>query len=147
VTTDLTRYVTELTNSWQVERSGWPSGPWDTEPDFAVIEHAGFTGFVKRAWTGGLCGYVALPPNHPWHGKDYSDVSADCHGQLTFAERMGPYWCLGFDCGHAGDVTPMMVALMPGMCRADWVYRDFAYVREQVKGLCQQAADVMRALP
>lgn len=30
-------------------------------------------------------GYVAVPKDHPFYGKDYDDVEVDVHGGLTFA--------------------------------------------------------------
>jgi hypothetical protein len=33
---------------------------------------------------GHLCGYIGLPPAHPWHGKWYDDIDAEVHGGLTF---------------------------------------------------------------
>lgn len=31
-------------------------------------------------------GYVAVPPEHPYFGKDYDDIDAVVHGGITFAE-------------------------------------------------------------
>lgn len=59
------------------------------------------------------CGYVRVPPGHPWHGKDYESVEPypEVHGGLTFAESdtdcgkggEDNAWWLGFDCGHYMD--------------------------------------------
>jgi len=55
------------------------------------------------------CGYVRVPPNHAWHGRNYDEIDADVHGGLTFAqiepcthEDGTGYW-IGFDCAHLGD--------------------------------------------
>ena len=55
------------------------------------------------------CGYVRVPPNHPWHGKNEDEIDVFVHGGLTFLQEepcvhedgIG-YW-IGFDCHHAGD--------------------------------------------
>jgi hypothetical protein len=151
---------------------------------------------------------VALPPEHPWWGKDYGDCTAspqcepepppdfeemaksgwpvpppgsrfrdrmmetrwscehqpqmilDVHGGVTYG---GPAfwpdaendldWGFGFDCAHAGDVSPMMDATIRNMLYQyedeAWarrqahfgdVYRDLAYVTRQVEQLAAQLA-------
>lgn len=57
------------------------------------------------------CGYVRVPPAHPFHGQPYDDINVDVHGGLTFAsvepcaheDGIG-YW-IGFDCAHLGDAS------------------------------------------
>lgn len=57
------------------------------------------------------CGYIRVPPDHPWYGKEYEDVPASCHGGLTFAEQEpcthddGQGWWFGFDFHHGGDAA------------------------------------------
>lgn len=69
-------------------------------------------------------GYVAVPPEHPYHGMDYDNVPVNIHGGLTFGgdakritqnwkkhiEFLGEdteipdnYWIFGFDTLHWGD--------------------------------------------
>lgn len=72
-------------------------------------------------------GYVAVPPEHPYHGKDYDKVDVDIHGGLTFdasaeeiknapndnwkrleflgdeTELPDGYWVFGFDTLHCDD--------------------------------------------
>ena len=41
---------------------------------------------------GYLCGYVGVPAEHPWHGKDYSQCIEGCEGEEPddgFRKRMG----------------------------------------------------------
>lgn len=56
------------------DRSKWPSGPWDGEPDGAIeFEHKGLPCMLHRGPLGAWCGYVGLPAGHPWFGKNCSD--------------------------------------------------------------------------
>lgn len=154
---------------WTVDRSTWAPGPWDSESDREQWKtEAGFPGLIVRNNLGGLCGYVAVPPGHPAHGKEYDDVDVRVHGGLTFAKpcfEEGPIchvpepgepdnvWWLGFDCVHGGDRHPALSkreCMSPGMReiedriaarggRQD-VYRDMAYVRAEVESLAKQLA-------
>lgn len=117
------------------DRRDYPPGPWDDEPDKVQWVDA-FTDLdclIVRNPSGALCGYVGVPPGHPWHGQGYDEVhdSADVsvHGGLTFAAgcqenapeghgvchvplpgRPDDVWWLGFDCSHGGiDVIPLML--------------------------------------
>ena len=112
------------------EKAKWGPGPWRDEPDKEQFAD-GATGLpclVKRNRPGSLCGYVGVSEGHPWFGKDYSEVEADAHGGLTFADFCqegdeahtichipGPgepdrVWWLGFDCAHYMDLSPGMIA-------------------------------------
>jgi len=60
---------------------------------------------------GHRCGYVRVPPGHPFHGKHYDTLDVDVHGGLTFAELEtcaahadGQGYWFGFDCAHYMDV-------------------------------------------
>src|SRR5690606_28176723 len=65
------------------DRTGWPSGPWDGEPDKAVWvdETTGLDCMIVRGPVGALCGYVGVKEGHPWHGRSYGGCMAgheDC---------------------------------------------------------------------
>lgn len=149
----------------RIAKDAWGAGPWQAEPDKLQWKtRAGLVGLIVRSISsGGLCGYVGVPPGHPVHGKDYSDVDADVHGGLTFgsgcspgglvchvAERGEPehvFW-FGFDCAHSGDLSPAQEAFfrsrLPGLARGEefCVYRDVRYVRREVERLAEQLATV-----
>ena len=137
----------------------WGPGPWQHEPD--RIQWTSPTGFVclaLRTSLGAWCGYVGVPPAHPWHGHQGDDDaggSAVVHGGLTFAVDCRPvhseghpmdrichvaedgqpdhlFW-LGFDCAHAGDLTP------GGGRYPRESYRDAPYVKAQCEELAAQA--------
>lgn len=148
------------------DRTGWASGPWDDEPDkmqWWDAEH-GLPCLIVRNRYGSLCGYVGVSPGHPWYGKHYDKVDVhgdgvEVHGGLTFADGCShgewensichivpagqpdnTFW-LGFDCGHAWDIAPGMSWRL-GLPPAEDVYRDWAYVTQEVKNLAAQAAKV-----
>jgi hypothetical protein len=78
---------------YKVDRDGWPRGPWDNEEDSYEWrdEDTGLPCLIIRNSLGALCGYVGVPPWHPFHGcKDdgSSDVgSMDVHGGVTYTNK------------------------------------------------------------
>lgn len=114
----------------ELDRTEWGPGPWDGEPDKIswTDEVTDLPCIMVRNDMGNWCGYVAVEPGHPAHGKDYEDVDVDVHGGLTFSAscnetgaiersvchvpepgKPGDVWWLGFDTAHAWDVIPFMV--------------------------------------
>lgn len=147
----------------KIDKSGWGPGPWQDEPDRKEWKHAGFACLIVRVPShGALCGYVGVPPGHPWHGKDYGDVEVafpdiDVHGGLTYAAKChgrvchvpapgepDELWWLGFDHAHAFDVSPAYSAryreLYGHHSNFDEVYRDMNYATAGVEHLAEQAA-------
>lgn len=140
-----------------IDRSGWPSGPWDNEPDCVEWKsEAGFPAFIVRNHLGALCGYVGVPPEHSAHGKGYwSDVPVSVHGGLTYAgECQGrichvpapgetdDVWWFGFDCAHYGDTVPGMLRFEFGNPPVTYYYKDVDYVRSEVESLAKQLKEV-----
>lgn len=73
------------------------------------------------------------------------DALLDCHGGLTFAGDKWPedngLWWFGFDCSHAGDVSPANVAWERDHgFTSEGVYRDVDYVTDQTIKLAEQLA-------
>ena len=73
-----------------VDRSGFPPGPWDDQPDkIQWTTKAGLPGLIVRNSIGSLCGYAAVNPGHPLHGTDYDKVpetyAIGAHGGLTYS--------------------------------------------------------------
>ena len=117
-------------------------------------EHLGFEWEVIVNHYGYRCGYIRVLPGHPWFGK-YSEIEADCHGGLTFADHgkacasHGPEaeWWIGFDCAHGGDAPDpalkAMVEKIPHghfMASHDFeVVRTQEYVEAECRSLCEQA--------
>lgn len=132
-----------------------PPGPWDDEPD-KVQWIDGLTDLdclAVRNHNGAWCGYVGVTEDHPYHQNgefDAYDVSV--HGGVTFADmcdedapdghgichiplegRSPDVWWIGFDCGHAWDLQPGLIALWGegSALGHDTKYRDLTYVQEQ----------------
>lgn len=55
------------------------------------------------------CGYVAVPKDHPFYGKEYCDIEdkIEVHGGLTFSGKLKDLEDLwfGWDYAHYGDFT------------------------------------------
>lgn len=165
-----------------VDRSKWSAGPWDGEPDRFEWRSDGVPCLVQRSPLGAWCGYVGVPPGHPWFGKAFDLCSTDLsgvvvepsvHGGVTYAAACAPehgichvpapgepddLWWVGFDCAHAGDVSPGMDAALreareklgqpPPVEQPDWMrstYKPIAYAKLHVEGLADQARTAARA--
>ncbi len=108
------------------DKSSWGPGPWQDEPDRVEWEHLGLPCLIVRSdSSGSLCGYAAVPPGHPLHGKDYNEVDLSAHGGLTYCGTCrgdichvpkpgepDDVWWFGFDTAHFMDVMPKMEALL-----------------------------------
>lgn len=146
-----------------VDRAGWDAGPWDNEPD-RIEWYVGDTPclILRNPHFGNLCGYVAVPPGHQWHGRVYDNIDeeahADVHGGLTYSDFCFPQggichvprpgqpdnvWWLGFDCNHCGDHAPAMSVLERKLdlsisSRTQRQYRDVSYVTERCEALARR---------
>ena len=106
-----------------VDKTAWGPGQWNDEPDKVhfVVKENGMDGLAVRGPHGGWCGYIAIEPGHPDHGKDYDSVGVEVHGGLTYGSlcqedgkichvpregRPHDVFWLGFDCAHYGDISP-----------------------------------------
>jgi len=117
-------------------------GPWSNEPDTVAFEASGLRcEMVRHAILGHWCGYVSIPKGHPYFEQDYDTPEIDVHGGLTWARAFPggenhpatDDWWFGFDCAHAGDLTPGS-----GLHSGDDVYRDMIYVRAECESLAAQ---------
>lgn len=126
--------------------------PWENEPDIEEWTHelSGYKCTVMRHGTlGHLNGYVAIPKGHNAWGENYdliNDNGIEVHGGLTYSDedKETGEWVVGFDCSHAGDFSPKMVATMLQYTDTDIshhmrdTYRTFAWVKEEVCSLARQ---------
>jgi hypothetical protein len=121
-------------------------------------EHSGHEWMVVHNGMGFRCGYVKVLTGHPWYGADYSNINADAHGGLTFAEpdvacdNGGPdngYW-VGFDCAHCDDAAdPLLIRPPNKECKvlSCGEIRTQEYVESECRSLCEQAAAALDTVP
>lgn len=134
----------------KVIKNSWGDGPWQQEVDRLEWRHNGFPCLmVRHASFGHWCGYVGIPPGHPYYEKNYDDVPVEIHGGLTYASQCNGHvchvampgepehvWWLGFDCAHLGDLSPGMSADYRVSSREQ--YRTLAYVQRETNELATQ---------
>jgi hypothetical protein len=101
----------------RIDRTNWPAGRWDGEPDRVEWRVGDFYCIVNRTKLGHWCGYLGVPAGHKWDGQDYDAIhdmepDLEVHGGLTWARRwknapdVPDRFMVGFDCAHAGTVHP-----------------------------------------
>lgn len=141
-----------------IDKSEWPRGAWDREPDKVQFEAHGLPCLLHRGPGGHWCGYVGVAEGHRYFEKGYDDVPTEVHGGLTFSEFCAdtkdeshgichvpddgePHrvWWLGFDCAHLGDLSPKYERHYKSSL-GDETYKAIAFVREQTIRLAEQLA-------
>jgi hypothetical protein len=139
--------------TYKIDRTGWDAGPWDGEPDRVDFKSHGFPCLILRNDQGNLCGYVAVPPDHPGINRDDLSVhggvtyGSKCHGNICHVPEPGEpddvYW-IGFDCAHWRDVRPgsevfwRKIGIETDDPKA--TYKDINYVRGECESLAAQLA-------
>lgn len=115
-------------------------------------EAYGFQWEVTSNRMGYRCGYVRIPPGHPWHGKTYWDIDPEVHGGLTFTEAdtdcgkggADNAWWVGFDCAHYMDAPdPSLpgseIMLRHGLNFPGGTIKTTEYVSAECRNLALQA--------
>jgi hypothetical protein len=84
-------------------------------------------------------------------GRVRLGMALDVHWGITFAGHMPDddapgIWRFGFDCGHAGDLVPLLAETVGPASRlfAGYVYRDMDYVTGQCARLAAQLRLIAR---
>jgi hypothetical protein len=138
-----------------IDRSQWPKGPWDGEPDRTAWLHESVLCLAVRSpSSGSWCGYVAVRQGHPWYGVGHDEIPASVHGGLTWSSysaedsvRHSPFgevvWWVGFDCGHFLDVCPALYVHVPSS-QDGGVYRTLFYVQAETNDLADQLLEAAR---
>lgn len=146
------------TKEYKLDRSKWGTGPWDDEPeDLIKFEHKNVPCIMRRNTMGSWCGYAAVNPGHPWHGKHYDDPDVEVHGGLTYSngcagdichvpspgEPDNVHW-FGFDCSHVDDKPPYRYQMeyldtMSTQFYGDsYTYKTVEYVKDEIYKLVDQ---------
>ena len=114
--------------------------PWLTEPDEVSFEASGFACKIKRApELGHLCGYVYVPPAHPYFGLNMKLLNLNCHGGITYSREDDGMWCFGFDCAHYLDIVPRIAGILK---MEGYQYRTIEYVTNELNLLAKQLIEV-----
>lgn len=128
----------------KMDKSNWPRGEWDDEPDVLDWEQGGVRCHVERMEWGNLNGYVGVPPGHALHGASHNDWSSpNVHGGLTYsATRKDGWWYFGFGTAHYMDKQPGFPSFFRGVGgsagntpRLSGTYRNLEYVKKEVEKL------------
>lgn len=82
---------------------------WAEDPPTRAWTVEGVLCAVNPAPRPGLCGYVQLPPGHPWRALDLvaweaSHPDVEVHGGISWHHSI-THW-IGFDTGHGFDYWP-----------------------------------------
>lgn len=143
------------TEAYKVDRSKWPSGPWDNEPEDKVeFEHNGMACMLVRNRSGNWCGYVGLEPSHKYFEKSYDEIDVEVHGGLTYSNKCGGaichvakpgkeenIWWVGFDTAHCDDRSPGYDYLFTPILNRTLVYRTKEYVINETCKLADQLCE------
>jgi len=98
------------------------NGEWVEELDAIRFEYKGYECLVMRIvnqepyakeehyFGGHVNGYVVIPKDHPFYGKNCDEIDFDCHGGITFSECSDTH-LIGFDCAHSMDYIPSLEKL------------------------------------
>lgn len=160
--------MSETAAPYAIDKTGWPRGPWDNEPDRVEFEHAGLPCLLLRHPDhGNWCAYAAVPPGHPLHGVEWQDdgrvgdieahmginYSDKCDGAICHVPKPGEpdnVWWFGCNFGHFRDYAPGRDALLrtaglpEGLLRREpmEVYRELPYVRRVAERMAKQLAAI-----
>ena len=110
--------------------------------------HVGFRWLATHNGRGYRCGFILIPPGHPWHGKAHGQIGARVHGGLSWSGHSSTAYCLGFECNCDFDAPDLSLPMEPEV--ADRLrqrpipdgtqIRTQEYVEKQCRDLCEQAA-------
>lgn len=128
-----------------MDKSNWPRGIWDYEPDNLewVDNPTDLVCHIRRHEFGYLCGYVAICEHHPWYylpEEEWLSKDLPSHGGITCADYDPGhlYLWVGFGCYHEGDFIPGMTSNHPN----NDVYRTWDYVKNIVEKLAKELYSV-----
>lgn len=93
--------------TYPIDRTGWPPGPWDQEADNAAWDLPnGLHAVIRRNPMGGWCGYVGVPPSHPWHKHSYNDKAKPDKALLNRRVDVNELSVISLFCASMSDDKP-----------------------------------------
>lgn len=120
----------------------------EQEPDIELDFHNGYIYRINRHnQMLHYCGYVYVPMSHPLLKKVkpeqswYIDEYVSMHGGCTYCSEVADYLVIGFDCGHAGDITPSMLKFDIIQAPGD-EYRDYNYMKNEIYSIIEQLIEI-----
>lgn len=143
-----------------IDKTDWPDGPWQSEPDKAQWLDAQ-TGLpclaVRNAALGHWCGYVGVSQGHPYYEKPYDllDETLNVHNGVTYSEKCaenichvvepgerGDVWWIGFHCGGFSECQPGLAGLTGGNLSDKDAYKSLDFVENECRKLAKQLAGI-----
>ena len=133
----------------------YAKGEWEGEPDKEEFIWSELPCIIRRHPTlGHLCGYVGVPPSHPYYNSKWKDIDIEVHGGLTYGKLgdnnegfLERFKWFGFDCAHYGDYCPPTKIETERINRLypieGVVYRNWSYTRREVEYMAKQLADAV----
>lgn len=118
---------------WEEFRQMCPYG------EIQFTTKVGYTGIIRINRLDTFCGYIVLPPDHPYFEKcvyefDEALLELDVHGGITFSDYLDKdTYAIGFDCAHAADYVPSR-----GVAPYPTTWKDEFFVREELEHLARQ---------
>lgn len=127
---------------------------WQSEPHTVEFPHAGFQCKIERAPEGFLRGYVFIPEDNYYFGKDEDDVhfllGKKVGVEITFSDYRDGKWAIGFAFASIMDFLPynledkgvlgeFMTKLKKdlGLNITEKDYKNLAYTMDKVEALAE----------
>lgn len=124
--------------------------PWLNEPDSLrfIDELTGLECYIWRhPALGSLNGYVIIPKNNKLYGiYDGDEIlnNIEVHGGITFSgiRKEIDEYAIGFDCSHAGDLSPKMSSDI--LAYLGDTYKDIEFVKAECRSLAKQLFELSK---
>ena len=127
------------------DRNKFVKGEWDKELDiYELSTEDGWKAYIKHhPRIGHLCGYLAIPEDHPFYREHY-DINVRIHGGLTYASEYEGEFQIGFDCAHWNDTSPFQFHSLP-FPNPEATYKNVEFVCGELEKLIKQCQSLVPA--
>jgi hypothetical protein len=132
------------------DKTTWPRGEWDNEPDEVLWLENLTPCFAIRYIFGTFNGYVGVNKKHPLYCTHYDEVDITVHGGLTYAGpnpgagEVPDHWWFGFDCNHYNDFSPILFRDLPGIPN-NGIYKNLEFVINEITYLATELINYKKA--